>query len=306
MKPPEALPFDHLQALVLVAGISGAGKSTAIDTLSDLGFFTIENLPVPLFPEFLKFSRQNPTRFTRTALNLDIDSKNKQEQLIAMLKNELQGLKTLQVIFLDCKAEVIVKRYGQTRRPHPGFNAAIDKTLEDAILREKKQLLAIRETANLVIDTSELTIHDLGREIRAFIESSVAQANQAVRVNFLSFGFKHGVPIDCDLLIDVRFLPNPYFDDNLRDKSGLEQEVVDYVLSGTQADEFVRRYVDLLKFLLPHYVYSGKLYLNVGVGCTGGRHRSVVISEKLASEMTRFSKAKDYTVSVKHRDIKKG
>ncbi len=323
--------LDHIKLLVLVAGVSGAGKSVAVDTLSDLGFYTVENLPVPLFPSFIEFSRRSPSRFIHTALSLDIDSQEKQQLLRQILKDcsssvapnnpisartaarekteSEQGQTTssgqVRLVFLDCKTDVIVKRYGQTRRPHPGFDPAQDQTLEDAILREKKRLFAVRELSNLVIDTSELNVHDLRREIRSFIETTKTSYDKAIRVNFLSFGFKHGVPIDCDLLVDARFLPNPYFIDSLREKNGKDKEVSDYVLGKPQTMEFVKRYVDILEFLLPHYIYDGKSYLNIGVGCTGGKHRSVVISEELSALFQKRNASQKCLVSVKHRDIDK-
>jgi RNase adapter protein RapZ len=307
LKQVPALSFDNIGSLILVAGVSGAGKSIAVDALSDLGFYTIENLPVPLLPSFLDLTAKAPERFVQTALCLDIDSRDKQEQLLAMLKSSGQPSGKVQLIFLDCKSEVIVKRYGQTRRPHPGFDSQKDKTLEDAIVREKKRLFALREIADLVIDTSELTVHDLAREIKAFVEKRSPQAAlRTIRMNFLSFGFKHGLPIDCDLVMDVRFLLNPYFVESLQKKSGLDAEVVDYIMQTPAANEFLSRYLDLIESLLPQYVFSGKTYLNVGIGCTGGRHRSVAIAEQLAQKMRLRLPEDRYLVSVKHRDLEKG
>ena len=299
------LSLDHIGLLVLVAGVCGAGKSVAIDVLSDLGFSTVENLPVPLFRNFIELSNSSPTKFTRTALSLDIDSQEKQEALLKLLHDSSALSKVVRLIFLDCKTDVIVKRYGQTRRPHPGFNPSKDKTLQDAITREKNRLFPIREGADLLIDTSELNVHDLRREITGFIDSLQSEPMRAMRVNFLSFGFKHGVPIDCDLVIDARFLPNPYFNDALRDKTGCDREIVDYVMQADGALQFIDKYSSLLSFLLPHYAASGKSYLNIGVGCTGGRHRSVVVSESLAARISKVESRDKYLLSVRHRDIDK-
>lgn len=302
---PESINLDHIGLLILIAGISGAGRSVATDALSDSGFFTVENLPVPLFPSFIEFTRRSPAKFVRTALSLDVDSHEKQEMLLRMLKDCIVKPEQMQLVFLDCKTEVIVKRYGQTRRPHPGFDPIKDQTLEDAIQREKRRLFAIREVSNLLIDTSELNVHDLRREIRSFVDSTGKQATKALRLNFLSFGFKHGVPIDCDLVVDTRFLPNPFFIEQLRDKTGKEQEVIDFVTQSGKAEKFVERYASLLNFLLPDYINGGKSYLNVGVGCTGGKHRSVVISQLLARRMAEATDSEKCIVSVKHRDIEK-
>ncbi|RIL10517.1 MAG: hypothetical protein DCC75_04175, partial [Proteobacteria bacterium] len=203
------------------------------------------------------------------------------------------------------KTETIVKRYGQTRRPHPGFNPEKDKTLEEAIEREKNRLFPLREISNLVIDTTERNVHDLRREIKSFAESVASGIKRPLRINFLSFGFKHGVPIDCDLVVDVRFLPNPFFVEGLSNKTGHETEVIEYVMRNQAAGEFVTRYLDMLAYLIPLYANSGKPYLNIGVGCTGGRHRSVVLAEALASEMLKKAGERQHFVSVKHRDLDK-
>jgi UPF0042 nucleotide-binding protein len=209
------------------------------------------------------------------------------------------------IVFLDAKVETIVKRYGQTRRPHPGFDLQLDKTLQDAIVRERDRLFPLREMANTLIDSSELTVHDLRAEIRSFASSCKGSTSSAMRVNFLSFGFKHGVPIDCDLVVDVRFLPNPYFVDELREKTGIDPAVNEYVFQSGAAEQFIAHYADLLSFLLPEFAKSGKSYVNVGVGCTGGRHRSVAVSGALAKVLGGRIPAEQYLVSVKHRDVEK-
>jgi UPF0042 nucleotide-binding protein len=291
--------LNHLSVLVLVAGLSGAGKSTALDVISDLGFYPIDNLPVALLPNFLRLSETAPERFERTVLLLDIDSRKKMTKLMTFLEAHQQDRPKIKIIFLDSTTETIIKRYSETRRPHPGFSPERDKTLADAVERERDRLFPMREIADLVKDTSQLTVHGLKRELKQFIDSLSTEPGRAIRVNFVSFGFKHGLPLDCDLVMDVRFLPNPYFVQHLRRKTGLEEDVRNYVLDFTEAREFVVRYLALLDFLLPHYVYEGKSYLNIGVGCTGGQHRSVVMAEELSR---RFA-AQHALVSVKHRDI---
>ena len=289
----------------MVAGISGAGRSLAIDSLADLGYFTIENLPVPLLSSFLELSARTPTRYTRTALVVDVDSPEKQQELLALLPSLNCRIKQLSIIFLDCTTEVIIKRYGQTRRPHPGYDPQKDISIKDAVQRERAQLLPIKERADLVIDTSELTVHDLRRDIKDFVEGRISPTKKRVGISFMSFGFKYGLPIDCDLLLDVRFLANPFFIDELRNLTGLQAEVQSYLGSEPTLEELVKRFSDLLEFLLPHYVNSGKSYLSIGIGCTGGRHRSVVACQRLAEEAVRRFSPADFVVSTKHRDIQK-
>jgi RNase adapter protein RapZ len=289
--------IDHFTCLLVLAGVSGAGKSTALHTLSDLGFYVIDNLPLPLVPKFVQFSRASPQKYEYTALLLDIDSKEKLEQLIYFLEY-LKRPSNLKLMFLDCAKETIIKRYSETRRPHPSFDAVKDKTLEDAIVREKELLLPFKEKAHMVIDTTLSTVHDLRREVKAFVDSLSSKKAGAIRVNFISFGFKYGIPLDCDLVVDVRFLPNPHFISELRDKTGLHEDVAKYVLKNDAATQFVNKYAELLNFLLPQYAFEGKSYINIGVGCTGGKHRSVAIAHELFKRMPQ----EGYLVSMKHRD----
>lgn len=291
----------HLNTLILIAGVSGSGKTTAINFISDLGFYTLANLPVALLGNFLEFSKLNPERYSRTAILVDIDSTKSLEELLAFVKqHECASVKIVRGFF-DCNSQTIIKRYSETRRPHPNFDATRDKSLNDTIQRERSRMIPFKESAHFVVDTSELSVHALKREIRSFIDSVSALGSQKVRVNFVSFGFKYGVPLDCDLLIDVRFLPNPHFVKGLREKTGQDSDVAEYVFSFDEAQEFLKKYGDLLNFLIPRYVAEGKAYLNIGVGCTGGQHRSVAIAEELNK---RLESAKlDCFLSVKHRDI---
>lgn len=307
--------LSPLGSVVLVVGLSGAGKSVAMDSLSDLGFFTVENLPVPLFKNFADFLNTSRKGFIRTglsgerhsraALSLDIDTRIKQEQLATILSALKASGETPRILFLDAKVETIVKRYGQTRRPHPGFDPQKDKTLEDAVTRERNRLFPLREISSLVIDTTELTVHDLRAEIKSFVGMFAAELTRPMRVNFLSFGFKHGVPIDCDFVVDVRFLPNPFFVEALKPKTGLDAEVAEFVFDSGAAQAFADRYLELMKFLLPQFVQAGKSYVNIGVGCTGGRHRSVAISEWMAGALAAALERAQFVVGVKHRDVEK-
>ncbi len=270
-----------------------------MDLLEDCGYFGVDNLPVSLLNSFLQLSKSSPERYARTALLLDVDSQESRSQLLPLICREGSKPSNLKVIFLDADTRSIVRRYSETRRPHPGFDPAKDKSLEETIQRERARLQPIKEAADLVLDTSSMNIHALKRELRDFLQNLGTVSARSMLVNFLSFGFKHGTPIDCDLIVDVRFLKNPHFIDELRDQDGRDQAVRDYVFSSPDAAEFVQRYAELLTFLLPKYQFEGKAYLNIGVGCTGGKHRSVAIAEALSKTIDQ----QRYLVSVKHRDI---
>lgn len=293
--------ISHIQSLVLIAGLSGAGKSSAQNALEDEGYFVVDNLPVALFSSLISLSKSDPEKFKRTALLMFVDSTAKQEAfLLALKKLELFSNKT-EVIFLDCETDIIIKRYSETRRPHPGFDAKRDKSLYDTVERERKRLAPIKELANMVIDTSDLNAHELRRKIRTFTQGLPGAEKSILRVNFTSFGFKYGLPKDCDLVVDVRFLKNPYFNSKLKHKTGLEKEVQDYVLEQEEAKEFLVKYTDLLNFLLPKYIAEGKAYLNIGIGCTGGKHRSVTLALKLADSIC----LETCQVSINNRDVLK-
>jgi UPF0042 nucleotide-binding protein len=292
------LRFDHINSLIIVTGLSGAGKSSAMALLADSGYYVVDNLPVPLLGQFFDFSQGAVARYRNTALLIDVDSRESRVQLLSIVGSKGSRPENLKVIFLDADDHSIVRRYSETRRPHPGFDPAQDTTLKDTISRERSRLQPIKEAADLLVDTSSFNIHALRRELRSFLDSLGSVGRSSMRVNFLSFGFKHGIPLDCDLVIDVRFLRNPHFVEDLRHQDGRDAAVRDYVFGTPEASEFVDRYSDLLAFLLPRYQAEGKAYLNVGIGCTGGKHRSVAIAEALAKR----ADTEHYLVSVKHRD----
>jgi UPF0042 nucleotide-binding protein len=293
------LRFEHINSLIIVTGLSGAGKSSAMALLADSGYYVVDNLPVPLLGQFFELSSASVARYRNTALLIDVDSRESRIQLLSNIGSKGARPENLKVVFLDADDQAIIRRYSETRRPHPGFDAEKDTTLQDTISRERARLQPIKEAADFLIDTSSFNIHALRRELRAFLDSLGSVGRSTMRINFLSFGFKHGIPLDCDLVIDVRFLRNPHFIDELRQQDGRDPAVRDYVFGTPEAEEFVSRYTDLLSFLLPRYQSEGKAYLNVGVGCTGGKHRSVAIAEALA----RSADTEHYLVSVKHRDI---
>jgi UPF0042 nucleotide-binding protein len=267
--------------------------------LADSGYYVVDNLPVPLLGQFFDFSNAAVTRYRNTALLIDVDSGESRVQLLSIIQSKGNRPENLKVIFLDADDQSIVRRYSETRRPHPSFDAAKDTTLRDTIARERARLQPIKEAADFLVDTSTFNIHALRRELRQFLDSLGSVGRSSMRINFLSFGFKHGIPLDCDLVVDVRFLRNPHFVEELRQQDGRDPAVRDYVFGNPEAEEFVERYTNLLAFLLPRYQSEGKAYLNVGIGCTGGKHRSVAIAEALAKR----ADTERYLVSVKHRDI---
>ncbi len=299
---------QHFDSLVLVTGVSGAGKSTAMHLLSDTGYYVVDNLPAPLLAGFLEFSAGAGPRFRKTALLLDIDSAEAQLLIMPLLQKTSPSSRNVQLVFLDAETSVVVRRYSETRRPHPAFDPDQDDSIQDAIFRERERLQPVKERADLVLDTSDCTVHELKRRLREFLSSLGVQSSFVLRINFLSFGFKYGVPIDCDLVADVRFLTNPHFVESLRCLTGQDSRVREYVFRSPDAAEFVNRYSELLAFLLPKYQLEGKAYVNIGIGCTGGQHRSVAIAEALSktlSENLRSPMANQpYLVSVHHRDIK--
>ena len=301
----KTIEVSHLKSLIFLGGLSGAGCSTAMAALSDLGFFINENLPVALCSHFLEHTRESPQRFLRTALAPDVDSSEKLELFLKFLDEVGHPRPNVQTIFLEAKTDTIVKRYGQTRRPHPSFDANLDLTLEDAIERERRTLSPLRDRANLVIDTSELNLHELRKQINAFVSSLGSKTGNLVRINLIAFGFKHGIPNDCDLVADVRFLPNPFFVPALKVKTGLDSEVKDFVLSKSEAQQFIETYMSSLKFLIEKHAEAGKLYLNIGLGCTGGRHRSVVLVEELGKLLKDALAPERFTISTRYRDILK-
>ena len=282
-----------LQELVVVTGMSGSGKGTVLKAFEDLGFFCIDNLPVPLIPKFIEGIHVSGGVVERAALVIDIRAGEK----LRDLEESLSGLRDFEfrlfVLYLETRDEVLVRRFSETRRPHPLVS---EKPLREAIRLERKRLRSIRERADVVIDTSEYSIH----EVKALVMERFRRHPRVEKliVYFVSFGYKHGVPLEADLLFDVRFLPNPFFVANLRLLSGRQREVVKYIRSFPETKEFLKRVLDFLNFLIPLYIREGKAYLTVGIGCTGGRHRSVFV----VGELARLLKIPNIAIKVRHRD----
>lgn len=290
---PAGVATGDVQFLI-VTGLSGAGKSLATHFLEDLGFFCVDNLPPALVPKFAEIVRESQGRIRRVALVIDVRGGEFFNAVdTALVALDAMGIR-FQILFLDASDEVLVRRYEETRRKHP-----LGGRVLDGIRSERRRLQPLKERAHKIIDTSTLTTRELKDELAdAFLN---AGRERALTVNVISFGYKYGVPLDADLVFDVRFLPNPHYVDALRALPGSSPEVREFVLRWDQTREFQRRLHDLLGYLLPQYTAEGKTHLTIGIGCTGGKHRSVVIGEDLA----RFLRASGYGVRVKHRDVRK-
>ncbi|WP_033296158.1 RNase adapter RapZ [Amycolatopsis jejuensis] len=280
--------------VAVVSGLSGAGRSTAAKCLEDLGWFVVDNLPPELIATMVELGAQARGAITKVAVVMDVRSRAFTDDLASVIKDlDARGYKP-RVLFLEATDAVLVRRFEAVRRGHPMQG---DGRLADGITAERKLLSPLREEADLVLDTSALSVHDL----RAKIEDAFgSEASTQTRVTVLSFGYKYGLPMDADLVMDVRFLPNPFWIPELREHTGLDGEVRNYVLSQEGAEEFLDRYHQLLRLIGAGYKREGKRYLTLAVGCTGGKHRSVAISEELAQ---RLSNEDGMAVKVVHRDL---
>jgi UPF0042 nucleotide-binding protein len=282
--------------IIIITGLSGSGKSFAIRALEDNGFFCVDNLPALLIPKFVDLCQGYEEEIRRIALGVDLRG----GQFLSALPQVLSELRAagnhIQILFFDASDDVLLRRFSETRRPHP---LAGQGSIQDGISRERKALESIRALADKVIDTSEFNVHQLKREM----EQQFCQAPTARRMAlfFTSFGYKFGIPHDTDMILDVRFLPNPYFISELREKSGLDSEVKGYVLADAETHAYLDRLYALLEFILPLYDREGKSSLTLALGCTGGRHRSVVLVEELRKK---FGDG-NFPVHFKHRDIDK-
>ena len=282
--------------ICIITGLSGSGKSTAIRALEDEGFFCLDNLPVTLLQTFIELVQKSSEKIKDVAIVIDIRSRDFADRGETFLKDLKDKGHNIEVIFLDATDEVLIRRFSETRRRHPALKHG---TIEESIQYERQHLLAFRQLATIDIDTSELNVHQLKELIISIINGE--SSPRLFTLHFQSFGYRYGVPIDSDLVIDVRFLSNPYFIPELKSFSGLEKKVQDYVLNHTDTAEFLKRLQSFIEFLLPFYKKEGKAYLTISIGCTGGRHRSVAIVESLYKS---FSDNK-LTLKVTHRDIDK-
>jgi len=281
---------------VVLTGLAGSGKSQAIRALEDLGYFCVDNLPIELLPMLADLTLRAGTEISRAAVVVDIREGRMLEEFPKAYKR-LQQRRQLNpvLIFLEAAEATLVRRFSETRRPHP---LSPDRSALEGIREEKKALQKVRRMADHIVDTSEMTVHELRHAFTGVAAGHVPGAQLVVTV--LSFGFKHGIPVDSDLLFDVRFLPNPHFVPTLRPHTGRDADVVKYINKSKATSEFLTHTLNLLKFLIPQYVHEGKTYLTIGIGCTGGRHRSVAIAEALKKGLSGLPGVR---VRVRHRDI---
>ena len=283
--------------MVIVTGMSGAGKSTALKVLEDIGYFCVDNLPIPLFLKFVEMSAQPDANLDKVAIGIDIRG----GRSFARLAEELDVLKekeiSHEILYLDAGDDVLVKRYKETRRSHP---LAKDGRLDKGIAAERKELEFLKMRATYIIDTSNLLTRELNQEIRKIFVEGKEYKN--LYVTILSFGFKYGIPSDADLVFDVRFLPNPYYIEELKEKTGQDKAVQQYVMDNDKAPVFLEKVTDLLELLLPNYILEGKNQLVIAVGCTGGKHRSVTLANAIYEKM---KEKEDYGFRIEHRDITK-
>ncbi len=280
---------------VVVTGMSGGGKQTAMKMLEDIGFYCVDNLPVPLVPTFAELLLQPGSEIRKVAVGLDIRS----DQVFGDIMKALGQLSELniayEVLFMDASDSILLKRYKESRRIHPidGHGA-----IEDSIRKEREILKEIHDKADYIFDTSSLLTRELKEELdRIFVKN---EAYNSLMITIMSFGFKNGIPLDSDLVFDVRFLPNPFYIDELKHKTGNDKEVYDYVMSFKEAGDFLEKLTDMLQFLVPNYVKEGKYRLVIGIGCTGGKHRSVTLANALYDKMKNKG---NYGLTLVHKDI---
>ncbi|HKR84278.1 MAG TPA: RNase adapter RapZ [Terriglobales bacterium] len=292
----KSAPHDGRPAgdLVIITGMSGSGKASVLKAFEDLGYYCVDNLPVGLIPRFAELVGQS-SEIERTALVVDVREGRQLDELPDIVKSVRRMIST-KVIFLEASDPVLLRRYSETRRPHP---LGTKEPVKASLAAERRHLRHIRDLADLVIDTSKFNVHELRAHITELFEKKENGRN--ILVSCVSFGFKHGVPDDADLLFDVRFLPNPHFVPEFRPLTGRHPKVAKYIRSFPQTAEFIQRISDLLVYLLPHYIHEGKSYLTIAFGCTGGQHRSVMIAEDVAKRL----KKAGYRIKVVHRDSPK-
>ena len=282
---------------VIVTGMSGAGKSTALKMLEDMGYFCVDNLPILLLPGFVQMLQNTDTEMKKVALGLDVRS----GQDLSGLKENLEAMDRdrigYEILFLDANDAVLVKRYKETRRQHPLSGSG---RVDTGIAKEREKILFLKMKATYILDTSKMLTRELRIELEKIFVDGQSFCNLYITV--MSFGFKYGIPQDADLVFDVRFLPNPYYIDTLREKTGTEAEVQDYVMQNDKGRIFLDKLKDMMEFLIPNYILEGKNQLVIAIGCTGGKHRSVTLANALYQLL---DQEESYGVRIEHRDIGK-
>jgi len=292
-RPLRQVPPDGTQ-LVIITGLSGSGKGTVLKALEDLGYYSVDNLPIDLMPKFAELAGSAPN-IRRAALVVDIREGEVLERFPAMFRR-LRRLVPSRLVFLEADDATLVRRFSETRRPHP---LGIGQSVADSVRRERELMEPIRALADPIINTSKFNVHELRETIHKTFGGDKKQASILIQVT--SFGYRHGVPTDSDLVFDVRFLPNPNYIPAFKDLSGKHPSVARYIRSFPQTQEFIERISTLLVYLLPHYIGEGKSYLTISFGCTGGHHRSVLITHEIRKRLA----AAGYRVKESHRDLKK-
>lgn len=282
--------MQQKRKLFIITGMSGAGKSQALKMFGDLGFYCVDNLPLALFQEFASYVKNHP-ELQNIALGMDVREGERLKELPAVVKKTTKQDFTAKVIFLDASEECLIRRFSETKHKHP-----LHKKLAAAIAHEHELLKPIKVAADKVIDTTDLKLGELKEKISELLE---LKKEGEMQISVVSFGFKNGIPKDTDLVMDVRFLPNPYYVKELKEKTGLDKAVQDYILSFPDSQEFADRFAELIKYLIPRYIKEGKSYLTVAMGCTGGKHRSVFMAHQLAETLRK----QGLSASEFHRDI---
>lgn len=280
---------------VVVTGMSGAGKSTALKTFEDLGYFCVDNLPIPLITKFADLVMDPKGNITKVAIGVDVRSGSRLEELKKVFDYLNNKNFAFQILFLDSSDTTLVHRYKETRRAHP---LAVNGSIEDGILQERQEMQFIRDRADYIIDTSHLLTRELRKSLERIFNNN--KDFQNIFITIMSFGFKYGIPNDADLIFDVRFLPNPYYVRELRKMTGNDREIQDFVMNSPISDQFKDKLFDMIDFLIPNYVDEGKNQLVIALGCTGGKHRSVTMANLLYEHL---AKQNGYGVRIEHRDV---
>lgn len=283
--------------IIIVTGLSGAGKTQVIRELEDLNYFCIDNMPPQFVQKFGELCKQTNGNVSKLAFVIDIRGREFFDYIDNVLEWFENNSISYKILFLDCSDEILIRRFKETRRLHP---LSYDGKILNGILKERKKLGFLRKKSNLIIDTSNLKVQELKKRVRDFICEEYIESDFIVQI--VSFGYKYGIPLECDLTFDVRFIENPFYVIELKKLTGLDKEVRDFVLRNYECKEFLLKLEDIIKFLLPNYRKEGKKHLTIGIGCTGGQHRSVAISEELYSILYNY---KNYKVIVEHRDVSK-
>ncbi|TFG77712.1 MAG: RNase adapter RapZ [Thermodesulfobacteriales bacterium] len=282
-----------MTSIVIISGLSGSGKSTAVNALEDMGYYCVDNIPPTLLPTFIELCKNSEKDISKVALGIDIRERVSFDSAPRVIREFKEKGYPVDMIFLESSDSTLLKRYKETRRKHPLSN---DGNISEGISKERKMLEELKELSNYTIDTSELNVHQLSEIIKNKFNK---EGSQNILLNIISFGFKHGIPNDADMIFDVRFLPNPHFVESLKNLNGTDKEVLDYIMEKEQSIEFIEKMTEFLDYLIPNYEKEGKAYLTIAIGCTGGKHRSVAITDKVAEHF------KDLSPLTRHRDISK-